>query len=617
MTKSLSKLLNLLLAPIKDHRIAFVFLSLALFLPELSAEVDFKWINKNPMFFSYRLLNCVGFSYLLLVLVHLLSKLNAWAGKVLLFVIHVFVFTLVFTDIFIFNVFGTHINIFMLQVVDETTTQETSEFLSTYTRTRPFRVNFSQFLVFVGAEIALMRVKNPKNWLEKLNVKQPIVQACKNGIAIVAGLLVALTLGFLIYMSPCYTLDWAKNYEQQRAWDSSIVSTFVFQTYQAVVQYFDEQSSFERCGKAQQNLVASLNDIETPNIVIIIGESYNRHHSSLYGYEHETCPRLAKLPNLYVFDDVISPINGTSPAFKSFLSLSSADDSLAWHDVPLFPTFFKQVGYNVTFFSNQFVKQLNMTPWDASAGFFNHPKVEPYIFSHRNSKKHNYDEGLIEEYCNQRSEVESDSLNLIFFHLIGQHVKTNQRFPAGREKFHVSDYNRPELTEEQIQEVADYDNATAYNDSVVCEIIRIFQDKDAVILYFADHGDEANDYRPHVGRTHNLNEMGVPALHCQLDIPFLIYLTDSCRTLHPELEQRVAQSTHRPFMLDDLPHLLFDIAGIQTPWFQPSRSPINDNYNASRHRIIDGYSAIPPIDYDAACKAYGKWEIGFNKMNDK
>lgn len=159
--------------------------------------------------------------------------------------------------------------------------------------------------------------------------------------------------------------------------------------------------------------------------------------------------------------------------------------------------------------------------------------------------------------------------------------------------------------------MADYDNATLYNDSIVNEIIDMYKDKDAIILYFSDHGDEANDYRPHLGRESNPISKGAPGLHCQFDIPFFIYLTDSCRLLHPELERKIAQSTHRPFMVDDLPHLLLDIAGILTPWFQPSRSLINDKFNTHRRRMVSGFVDSTPIDYDSNCNTFGEWKIGF------
>ena len=612
MEKFMSRTIDILLAPLRSYPVSFCFLALALIIPDLSSEISLYWIKENPKLFFCRILLCGGISYLLVAFSRLVAQLSKTVGLILIIIFHALIFILAFADIYMYNNFGSHLNVYMLQLVYETNQQQTSEFFATYLTTRAFARTFLQFVLLLGCEIALAWFVHTRLFNGRLTVKATIGHTGKTIVSTIAALAVVLSLGFLVYIRPGFSFDWAANLEESRMWDYDIVRSFVFNAYQSGIQFFDEQSTFDRCAQSNQEIIATRDNSPHPrDIVIIIGESYNRHHSSLYGYDHETNPRLSKLPHLYVFDDVISPINGTSPAFKSFMSLASTDDSIEWCDTPLFPAIFKHVGYNVTFFS-KFIKRLNMSPWDASAGFINNPKVEPLLFSHRNTQIHTYDEGLIEEYKSQRAEIESDSLNLIFFHLRGQHVNTNQRFPKDRTVFYPDDYDRPELTKEQRKEVADYDNATHYNDSVVCEIIQLYRDKDALILYFADHGDEANDYRPHIGRDFNLNAAGAPGLHCQLDVPFLIYLTDSCRVRHPNLEQKIAAATRLPFMLDDLPHLLLDIAGISTPWYQPSRSIINENYKSQRRRIIDGYSTTSPIDYDSICDAYGKWKIGFN-----
>lgn len=613
MTTFLSKINNILLAPVRSFPASFFFLALALILPDIVTEVKPRWIISNLSLFSYRILLCAGISYVLVTLAHLVSKLSTKLGILLISLFHICIYAIVFSDIFLYKFFGSHINVYMLQLANETNSQETTEFLDTYLKTNIFFRVFVKFIIFVGAEIVLFKLFQFLKKSFSSNVKYAFASKCKTAISSLASLFLLISLGFLVYIRPGFSFDWAANLEEGRIWDCGFIKSFVFNIYQSGIQFLDERSTFERCEKSNQDISATRDGSSSPkDIVIIIGESYNRHHSSLYGYDHLTNPRLSQLSHLHVFEDVISPINGTSPVFKSFLSMASVDDSLEWCDAPLFPAIFKYVGYNVSFFSNQFVKRVDMSPWDASAGFFNHPNIEPRIFSHRNSQKHQYDEGIIEEYKSQRHEVESDSLNLLFFHLIGQHVNTIQRFPEDRDFFHPNDYQRPELTEAEALDVASYDNATLYNDSVVNEIIRLFIDKDALILYFADHGDEANDFRPHIGRAFNLNDIGAPGLHCQLDVPFMIYLTDSCRVQHPNLEQKIAAATRLPFMLDDLPHLLFDIAGISTPWYQPSRSIINEKYNSQRHRIIDGYSTTSPIDYDSVCDAYGEWKIGFN-----
>ena len=613
MVHSISKISNFLLAPVRAFPVSFLFLTLALFLPDFLTESDLNWVMKNPLLFCFRMLLYGGFSYFFVTIVFFLSKLsNTSVGSLTIFIIQTCILTLGIADIFMFRAFGSHLNAYILQLINESTRQESSEFLQTYLQTSTFTKICIAIILFVGAEFFSYKLLCYFKNNHTCHFQKPFKERVKVSISAIVSLYILLSLGFLVYVQPGFSFNWAANLESSRIWDFGLIRSFVFNVHQAGVQFYDEQSSFERCVKANQNISATHDNSSCPqNIVIIIGESYNRHHSSLYGYDHKTNPRLSQLKHLYVFDDVISPINGTSPFFKIFLSMASVDDTYDWCDMPLFPAIFKYVGFNVAFFSNQFVKQLNMTPWDASAGFVNNPKIEPRIFSHRNSQKHQYDEGLIEEFLEQRDAVESDSLNLLFFHLMGQHVDTKQRYPKGREAFFLSDYQRSELTETQVQEVANYDNATYYNDSIVCEIIKLFNDKDALIMYFSDHGDEANDYRPHIGRDFNLNAAGAPGLHCQLDVPFLIYLTDSCCVHHPELEQRIALSIHHPFMLDDLPHLLLDISGIQTSWFQPSRSLINEKYNMQRRRIIDGYSTTTPIDYDSVCNAYGDWKIGF------
>ena len=62
------------------------------------------------------------------------------------------------------------------------------------------------------------------------------------------------------------------------------------------------------------------------NVVYVIGESYIKCHSQLYGYYLPTTPNLyqeKKKGNLFVFDNVVSPFNRTTLTMKNTLCCNS------------------------------------------------------------------------------------------------------------------------------------------------------------------------------------------------------------------------------------------------------------------------------------------------------
>lgn len=141
------------------------------------------------------------------------------------------------------------------------------------------------------------------------------------------------------------------------------------------------------------------------------------------------------------------------------------------------------------------------------------------------------------------------------------------------------------MSEAERQSVADYLNATRYNDLVVDHIIRLFEKRNAIVLYFADHGEEVYNYRHQLGRTDLATD--VPrAKREQLDVPFLIYLTPSYAAVHSDMVARLRAAEGRPFMTDDLPHVIFDILGVRTREFVAAKSLINAQYQAPRKRLL-------------------------------
>ena len=342
----------------------------------------------------------------------------------------------------------------------------------------------------------------------------------------------------------------------------------------------------------------------TPHIVLIIGESYNRHHAQLYGYDKATTPRQmarSKRGDLVAYQDVVAPWNLTSFVFKLLFSLYTVGDQGEWCDYPLFPEVFRQAGYHVTFLTNQFLPQAKEAVYDFSGGFFlNNPTLSKAMFDTRNDKLWYYDEGMLKEWddIRGRTKEEGEKMSskqgeLTIVHLKGQHLDYRTRSPKDRWHFKRDDYDRPDLRSGEIQRVAYYDNAILYNDSIVDQLIQRVEKEKAVVIYVPDHGEEC--YGPGVhfcGRMHS-TEITYRLAHEEFDIPFWIWCSRSFRTDHPELYETIVKAKNRRYMTDALPFLLMHLAGISSKDYRPELDILSTEYREQRPRILKNTT-----DYD-------------------
>jgi len=575
MVWELLKQLNDIVAkPIVNRKITFVSLSILLFLPELFVVVEHdRWNLLTTHLLNNYLLD-LFFSYVCCTIIEGGKRIGRYVEVLFCVIINLIVLSFSFGNLFLIKVYHTQINAFILQLVFETNSREASDFIQTFLFTFETGRVIILYVVYFLLILLTYCFSKRKLWQQTIQSIQSISMI--------------LFVSFLIFNLCNYRTFFSKDYFQNEiiSRDKPIRDNLVWNLHQGCCQFVENQSVFEECTNSSSSFVIDSCLFKSSNIVVIIGESFNRHHSSLYGYSLQTNPRLSQEHNLYVFSDVITSVNLTSEAFKNFLSCSNLIDTLKWNQAPLFPAVFKRAGYNVVFYSNQFIPNANMSVWNADAGFFNHPSVAPLLFDHRNTEGFMYDEGLVEHYKHIRDEIEKEEKNLIIFHLTGQHLDPLNTFPADRDFIKANDILRPELDEKARQQVANYDNSTIYNDSVVSVIIDMYREKDAILLYFADHGDEANDFRLHVGRAFDFESAGAPCIHNQFDIPFLIYISEQYKENHPDIVHRIEESVNNPFMTDKLPHLLFDIAGISGSFYYPERSLINPDYVPTIRKTI-------------------------------
>ena len=536
--------------------------------------------------------------YVVCVLLTLIPRMVRIVVRALLYVLF---YGVAIVDMYCYERFESTLTPTMLMLVGETTPQEANEFLTGY-------LSWDILTSIVGWVLLLILVHIlwtfVRCWLRK-RVQQMIVMPQINPMAVTSlKAVLSLVVACLLVVSVSET------------WDNKVAIHRMF-TYDTVGQVERELTRKDQANlyipiyrlvfSAFANHLASHQLVQleaasdkiqidscsyrVPNIVLVIGESYNKHHSQLYGYEKPTTPfqkALAEEGSLVPFTDVVAPWNLTSFVFKHFMSLHAVGDSGEWCDSPLFPEVFRKAGYHVTFITNQFQSEAKEAVYDFSGGFFlNNPEMSKRQFDTRNNSLYRFDEGVLKAYDHLKPKDQAH--NLVILHLMGSHVEYRARYPQPARRFFTPENaNRPELNKKQRYILSDYDNSVRYNDSIVYAVTQRFIDKDALVIYMPDHGEEIFDGSPFMyGRMHGAN-IDYRLARNEMEIPFWIWGSPQYIENHPYGWQAIQNAKDRPMMTDVLPHLLLYLAGIATPAYRPEYNVIAPEYNTKRPRILKG-----------------------------
>ena len=549
------------------------------------------------------------------VLTAIPAKVRRWVRLAL----YVVLYGVALTDVFCFWKFGSVISPSMLMLVGETDSREAGEFLSTY--------------------LSLDVLSSPVAWIMLLFILHSLVDLRKPLCRLLkvdyAKLQARFHFGFLRFFHrymlypECGMLvlallawsvvtSWGNKRGMARLMTADTIGSIehiltepdhgeiylpIYRLAFSVYSNHLASQQVDKCVAASKRVVVDSCSFRSPTIVLIIGESYSKAHCQLYGYPQKDTPRQRRLERggwLTKFNDVVSCWNLTSFVFKNVLSMHVVGEKGEWCDYPLFPELFRKAGYQVTFLTNQFLLAAGQAVYDFSGGFFlNDPVLSKAQFDLRNTSLHRFDEGLLSDYDNFLNEgkINLKGNNLIIFHLIGQHVSYNTRYPKDRAKWHADDYKelRPDIAGDHYRRrmIAAYDNACLYNDSIVTQIVKRFEDKDAIVVYMPDHGEEIFEPgRDIICRNHSAT-VDWPLAHYEFEVPFWIWCSRKYAHREPEVFKAIKDAKNRRFMTDALPHMMVWLAGISSKDYNDKYNLLSPNYDESRPRVLKN-----SVDYD-------------------
>ena len=588
------KWLGYLFTPIQKNGAFFVFMfALGWICTQL--EINHHLKNAKPYELSAPEL-LLDIYAVCVVLALIPNKVRFWVRSVL----YVLLYGIALVDMFCYVKFDSTLTPTMLMLFGETTQQESQEFLSSYLNWDIITSCVGWILLLIVVHIlwtilrkVLLKMRQ-RIILPKVNQTVPLV--CKAVLGVVVAWLLIYAYGQCeenkVAMHRLFSYDTVGQMEHELT--KKECAKLYIPVYRLAFGIYANnlaKHQIDQLMAAREKVVVDSCSYRVPNIVLIIGESYNKHHSQLYGYQKPTTPRqlaMAQEGSLVAFSDVVAPWNLTSFVFKNVMSMHAVGDEGEWCDTPLFPEVFRKAGYHVTFITNQFQSKAREEVYDFSGGFFlNNPELSKYQFDTRNASLHRYDEGVLREYDVLKKH--NTQHNLTILHLEGSHVDYRGRYPQKTDTYFTPEmYDRPELTDRQLKILAHYDNSLRYNDSIVWAITQRFVDEDAVVIYMPDHGEEIFDSKPYTyGRIHSA-AIDYRLARNEMEIPFWIWGSPKYREQHPYGWEAIQAAKNRPMMTDVLPHLLLYFGGISTPLYRPEYDVVNPKYNQKRPRILKG-----------------------------
>ena len=351
-------------------------------------------------------------------------------------------------------------------------------------------------------------------------------------------------------------------------------------------QYHKELTKFmkvknERKEKPKDFEAALIHDDET--IVLVIGESLNKNHMSLYGYPRNTTPLLnqylASDTNFFAFDNTWSNNCHTMESLSLALTAANQYNGKDYVESVSIIEVLKEAGYPTKWVTNQRIQGV----WDNLVAVLATESDKLYPLNTNIGKENitlNHD-GVVVPYVVK--ELEHDKGALIVVHLMGNHTSYKKRYPKdsfgkfkGRLDESVFGANADDLPENDINH---YDNSVLYNDYVVASILDSLKlkKKPSALLYLADHGEDVLNDKQH-SRSNFTFDMA--------DIPFIIWMSPEYAERHPEKRNWLKQRKSKVFTNDLLFDTMLGLLPVETDVYEPKFDLSSSQYELNERKAL-------------------------------
>ena len=466
-------------------------------------------------------------------------------------------------DIFLILKFHAFLQKHIIQIILETNFNESKEFIQAY---------LLKPEIIAGAPIILLliflEIKKLKNSVKNLSEKFLSKFFYFNLISFF------LAVAMLVHFSLNPNFQTAKNLSTATIFGRTLVNV-----YSAVESSNHDKEIFAKWDNCAEKI--TVNNSTIPYVVFVLGEATTRNHMQLYGYNLENNPLLLeryKRGEIFKFNDVIACGNHTREVMELLFTFSEKEDAAdTWHTNYNLFDIARRAGYHTAWISNQTATDY----WGNMDKMYSMRCDEKFFAPLQKDSLWAREPDSILFPALEDTVSRAHEKNFYCLHLHGTHSPYQMCYPAEFAKFTAADEDKP--TEKAKEITAEYDNAVLYNDFIMDEIFKRFEDKNALIIYISDHGQEmyenGSNFAGHSDEIFGNRSM--------IEIPMLVWTSKSFREMYPEKIDALKNSVDNPYRTDLIIHTILDLMDIETETFDATKSIVNEKFDKFRPRIYN------------------------------
>ncbi len=228
------------------------------------------------------------------------------------------------------------------------------------------------------------------------------------------------------------------------------------------------------------------NDIDSLDVIFVLGEAMRSDHLGLNGYERNTTPRLQARANVVALPNIYSEYTYTSASVPHIMTIADSINPEASFNTTSFISCFEQYGYESAWISNQdYGKTYVSFIYEADTLIFPHADKSVFVYNEW------VDIDLIAplQACLNRESTK----NIAVIHTIGSHWYYNNHVPKEMQVFQPVTNNRVVASNTVEQVINSYDNTTYYLDYFLDSLYNTLNNRNAIVLYLSDHGESLGE----------------------------------------------------------------------------------------------------------------------------